>query len=123
GHQVHRARLRDQSGFGFTDDDEVEREKSRGSDGNAARISRYGYEGNKRRAKKPGRPSRDERSPKISAASQMRDAPLARGRAAPRARRRRSDHLHGAGLIACVPSARRQNVVAAGLWPAHFELV
>jgi len=39
GHQVHRTRLRDQPGVGLNDDDEVEGEKPRGSDGNASRIS------------------------------------------------------------------------------------
>ena len=35
GHQVHRARVRDQPGVGVIDDDEIERQKPRGSDGDA----------------------------------------------------------------------------------------
>ena len=42
GYQVHRTRMRHQSGVGVIDDDETEGEKPPGSDGNAPRIPRSG---------------------------------------------------------------------------------
>ncbi len=62
------------------------------------RIPRSRDGGNERCVKGIGRSSRDAGSPKISAASKMRDAPLAGGRASARAGRGRSDCFNRTAL-------------------------
>src|SRR5207248_10313677 len=93
GDQIHRTRLRDQSGIRLIDDDEIEREKPRGSRGDAARLSRFGDGRNGRGAADVGRSSNDAGRAKISSAGQVRHASLAGGRAGVVAKRRRSDYF------------------------------
>src|SRR6266513_857594 len=93
GDQIHRTRLRDQSGIRLIDDDEIEREKPLGSRGDAARLSRFGDGRNGRGAADVGRSSNDAGRAEISSAGQVRHAGLAGGRAGVAAKRRRSDYF------------------------------
>src|SRR5438094_10367317 len=90
----------DQPGVGFTDDNEIEGQKSSGSNGNASSISRSCDKGKKRGAESARRSARNARRPKIPAASEVRHAGVARGAAAVRARLRSSNAVNGTGVIA-----------------------
>ena len=80
--------MRDQPGFGVTDDNEIEGQKPGGSNGDAPRISRSCDKGNERVTENARRPARNAGGPKIPAASEVRHAGVARGAAGVRARLR-----------------------------------